>query len=108
MASVVNNLAEFLVVQAIFENPKSAAKKVLEIIKVWTCILPSREVELENAAKNVINFQGTKGYLTLLDFDTAIVRTFGEDAKNAFKLLRLELQTAMGKPAHEIKMDPAE
>ena len=103
-----DDLVEYLIVMAVFENPKTAATKVLELVHVWVEFVPDRRVELENAAKNIINFQSTKGYLTLLDFDTAIIRILSDEARSAFNRIQESLKLAMGKPAHEIKMDASE
>ena len=99
---------EMAVMLAIFENPKSAATKTLELLKIWAEIRPGLKENVENAAKNILNFQGTKSYLTLLDFDTALFKLFSKPTQNAFRSLQRELQTAMNKTAHEIKMDPSE
>ena len=99
---------ESLVIKAIFENPKTAATKTLELLKIWSELRPEKKEVLEIAAKNILNFQGTKAYLTLLDFDTALFRILTEASQVAFRTLKEELQTAMNKPAQEIKMDKSE
>lgn len=104
----IDSAMEAMIIMAIFENPKTAATKTLELLKVWTELRPELKSMLESAAKNILNFQGTKSYLTLLDFDTALFRILTEDAQKAFRSLQSELQTAMNKPAQEIQMDKSE
>ena len=99
---------ESSIIFAIFENPKTAASKTLELLKVWAVLRPEYKENIENAAKNILNFQGTKSYLTLLDFDTALYRILSKDTQKAFRSLQQELKTAMDKPAQEIKMDKSE
>ena len=101
----LDSAMEALIIMAIFENPKTAATKTLELLKIWTELRPELNPILESAAKNILNFQGTKSYLTLLDFDTAIFRILTEGAQKAFRSLQSELQTAMNKPAQEIQME---
>ena len=104
----VDSSLEIALILAIFSNPKSAAAKALEWLKIWSELRPSRKEELEAAAKNLLNFQSTKGYLTLLDFNTAVFRCLTDQAQKTFKSLQTELQRAMNKNAHEIRMDSAE
>lgn len=104
----IDSAFEMAIVTSIFANPANSASKVLEYLKVWSVIQPERQTELENAAKNILNFQGTKAYLTLLDFDTALIQSLGMQATVAFRSLQTELQDAMDKPAHEIRMDPSD
>ena len=99
---------EALIILAIFENPKTAASKTLELLKIWVELKPSLKDTLETAAKNILNFQGTKSYLTLLDFDTALFRILSKDSQVAFRNLQRELQSAMNKTSHEIRMEPSE
>ena len=99
---------ESQIILAIFENPKTAASKTLELLKIWTELKPDFKDVLENAAKNILNFQGTKSYLTLLDFDTALLKVLSKEGQLAFRKLQRELQNAMNKTAHEIKMEPSE
>ena len=106
--SSIDLAMESSVILAIFENPKTAATKCLELLKVWAELRPAVKEMLENAAKNILNFQGTKSYLTLLDFDTALFRVLSKESQKAFRSLQLELKTAMNKPAQEIKMDKSE
>ena len=104
----IDSALEVCLVLAVFANPNSAATKSLEWLKIWSELRPSRKEELETAAKNLLNFQSTKGYLTLLDFNTAIFRCLTDQSQKTFKSLQSELQRAMNKTAHEIRMDPAE
>ena len=107
--SALNMAMESAIVKAIFEDPKTAATKCLELLKVWAELRPASEKEVvENAAKNLLNFQGTKSYLTLLDFDTALFKILSKETQAAFRSLQQELKTAMNKPAQEIKMDKSE
>lgn len=106
--SAIDSAIESAMIMAIFENPKTAATKTLELLKIWTELRPSLKDVLEAAAKNILNFQGTKSYLTLLDFDTAIYRILKKDTQVAFRALQTELQTAMNKQPHEIRMDKSE
>ena len=99
---------ETSIIFAIFEDPKTAATKTLELLKIWSEIRPDFKDTLETAAKNILNFQGTKAYLTLLDFDTALFRVLSKETQIAFRALQEELKTAMNKPAQEIKMDQSE
>lgn len=106
--SAIDSTMESLVLLAIFENPKTAATRSLELLKVWSELRPDRKEVIETAAKNILNFQGTKSYLTLLDFDTAIFRILSDESQKAFRSLQLELKSAMKKEAHEIQMDKSE
>ena len=99
---------EAMIITAIFENPKTAATKTLEHLKVWSELRPDLSDVLGNAAKNILNFQGTKSYLTMLDFDTAVSSVLSLEAQKAFRSLQSELQTAMNKPPQEIRMDKSE
>ena len=98
---------ESQIILAIFENPKTAAAKTLELLKIWSELKPSLKDILENAAKNILSFQ-TKAYLTLLDFDTALFKIFSNAGQTAFRKLQRELQAAMNKTSHEIRMEPSE
>ena len=104
----LDSAIEVAILLAIFANPKTAANKSLEWLKIWAELRPTRKEELETAAKNLLNFQSTKGYLTLLDFNTAVYRSLTDQSQKAFKSLQAELQRAMNKNAHEIRMEPAE
>ena len=106
--SAVDLTMESAIIMAIFENPKTAATKTLELLKVWSELRPDFKEVLETAAKNILSFQGTKSYLTLLDFDTAIFRILSKDAQTAFRTLQDELKTAMNKPSQEIRMEKSE
>ena len=106
--AILDLTMESAVIRAIFEDPKTAATKTLELLKIWTELRPDYKENLENAAKNILNFQGTKAYLTLLDFDTALYRILSTESQKAFRSLQTELKTAMNKSAQEIKMDQSE
>ena len=106
--SALDLAMESAIVRAIFEDPTTAATKTLELLKVWAELRPTSKEVIENAAKNILNFQGTKSYLTLLDFDTALFRILSKETQVAFRSLQEELKLAMNKPAQEIKMDKSE
>ena len=104
----LDSAVEVSLILAVFANPQTAANKALEWLKIWSELRPSRKEELETAAKNLLSFQNTKGYLTLLDFNTAIYRCLTDQSQKTFKSLQTELQKAMNKNAHEIRMDLSE
>ena len=106
--SALDKAMESDIVKAIFEDPKTAATKTLELLKIWAELRPASKEVIENAAKNILNFQGTKSYLTLLDFDTALFRILSKESQVAFRSLQEELKLAMNKPAQEIKMEKSE
>ena len=61
VSTSADKLMSIILVKDIFADFKLAAKKVLENLKVWSHLSPSKSTDITSAAQNVLDFQKSKG-----------------------------------------------
>ena len=67
--SDISSLMSIWTVKSIFTDFSTAAVKVLENLKLWSHLEPAKVKECTDAARNLLDFQKSKGYLIDLFFN---------------------------------------